>query len=221
MTIVTGTRSRRPRRLLVPALCLALAPALLGACAKQGGPRNIVLSGVKPTSQRIAEAQDIARRAQQSVERGRVDEAITRYQQALGAYDDFPAAWNNLGVLLMEQERYLEAADAFAAAGERAPSDPRPVFNLGLTWERASYVDEALQHYERALSRDPRYLPAIRGAVRAEQSLGVASDASAERLRIGLMIERDEGWRDFFEQQRIRVDAELRRQGLEAALGGG
>lgn len=220
MTMTTTTHRRPRRTLLIPALCLLLAPALLGACARQGG-KSIVLSGVKPAGQRLAEAQDIALRAQRSVERGRPEEAITRYQEALAAYDDFPAAWNNLGVLLMRQERYLEAADAFAAASERAPSDPRPVFNLGLTWERASYLDEALSHYERSLSRDPRYLPAIRGAVRAEQALGVVSEASAERLRLGLLIERDEVWRAYFEQQRIRVDAELRRRGLEAVVGGG
>jgi len=219
MTTPTTARTRL-RALRIPALCLFfLAPAMLAACAGQGG-NNIVLSGVKPASQRLNEAQDIARRAQRSVERGRPEEAITRYQQALAAYDDFPAAWNNLGVLLMQQQRYLEAADAFAAASERAPADPRPVFNLGLTWERASYLDQALAHYERSLSRDPRYLPAIRGAVRAEQALGAVSEASPERLRIGLMIERDEVWRAYFEQQRIRVDAEMRRRGMEAVLGG-
>lgn len=216
--------ARFARSLRSVALALGLGSSLVVAgavagCNKNRGSREIVLSGVRPVSERLAEAQELAQRAQARANREKYDEAIGLYRDALRVYDDFPAAWNNLGVLLMEQERYLEAADAFASASERAPSDPRPAFNLGLTWERASYLDEALDHYERALDRDPRYLPAIRGATRAEQTLGLATDESADRVRTALLIERDPVWRAFFEQQRIRVDAELRRKGRDAVLG--
>jgi tetratricopeptide (TPR) repeat protein len=217
-----NARAARPLARLVlvfgAGCALASAGALTG-CNRNSGSRDIVLTGVRPAGERLAEAQSLAQRAQARVKRERYDEAIELYRDALRAYDDFPAAWNNLGVLLMEQERYLEAADAFASASERAPSDPRPTFNLGLTWERASYLDEALDHYRRALDRDPRYLPAIRGAIRAEQALGVTNDASADRVRTALLIERDPVWRAYFEQQRIRVEAEMRRKGRDTVLG--
>lgn len=199
--------------------CVLAVGMTTGACAGKRRSRTVVLEGVRPAGERLAEAQSLAQRAQRQSERDKPAEAINLYRDALRVYDDFPAAWNNLGVLLMAQERYLEAADAFAYASERAPSDPRPAFNLALTWERASYLDEALTHYRRALDRDPRYLPAIRGAVRAEQVLGVATDASADRLRTGLLMERDPVWRAFFEKERIRVEAERTRQGRDAVLG--
>jgi len=210
--------TRRPARAsarVAPLLCmLALlgAPGLVG-CRGSGGSGDIVLSGVRPANQRLAEAQELVRDAQEHAQLERHEEAISAYREALRIYDDFPAAWHNLGVLLMRQERYLEAADAFASASERAASDPRPLFNLALTWERASYIDEALDHYKRALKRDARYLPAIRGAARAEAALGVADESSVERLRTALMIERDPRWRAYFEQQRLRVRSILDRRG--------
>jgi tetratricopeptide (TPR) repeat protein len=195
-----GPRSRVRLALLVALCACAL---VLPACAGSR-QRTTRIDAPAPLAQRVSEARSLAQRAQGEAE-ANPDEAINLYRRSLEAYEDFPAAWNNLGVLLMSQQRYLEAAEVFAIAGERAARDPRPVYNLGLTWERASYLEEALRHYGRALERDPRFVPALRAAVRAEQALGMSTEALEDRIRMALMVERDPEWRAFFERQRTRV----------------
>jgi tetratricopeptide (TPR) repeat protein len=109
----------------------------------------------------------------------------------------------------MEQKHYLDAAAAFANAAEYAPSDPRPLFNLGLTWDRAGWTNDALRFYKQALQRDPRYLPALRGAIRAERLLQLAEPDTLERLKLALGQETDEKWRTYFMFQRGSVEQEL------------
>jgi tetratricopeptide (TPR) repeat protein len=198
----------RPERRLILLLILLATSLSLGACASKRG-RNINITITDDASERMNEARTIAGQAQAEED---PIEAINLYQQAVTTYSDLPAAWNNLGVLLMEEEQYIQAAEAFAEAAQRAPTDPRPAYNLGLTWERAAYVSDALVHYANALEKDPRYLPALRGAVRAEALQGTFSDVTAERIRIALMLEQDEAWRQFFERQKSRVENELRIQ---------
>lgn len=205
-------RPDRRRNLLFVLLAASLS---LGACASKQNRNNINIQITDDASERMAQARTIASQAQ--AEKDPI-EAINLYQQAVTRYSDLPAAWNNLGVLLMEEEQFIQAAEAFAEAAQRAPTDPRPSYNLGLTWERAAYISDALVHYSTALEKDPRYLPALRGAVRAEALQGTFSDVTAERIRIGLMMEQDPAWRQFFERQKSRVENELRIQrGTRAA----
>ncbi len=183
---------------------LGTAPLALSACSSS--PSGPVTITVENEAQRILEAQSIALRAQKAKS---TSEAIALYRQAISVYADLASAWNNLGVLLMEQQRYLDAAEAFTTASEIEPADPRPMYNLGLTWEGAGYLNDALRYYGDALKRDPRYQPALRGAIRAERLLGRASDETLRRLRIALGQEQDAQWRQWFELQRPQVEAEV------------
>lgn len=148
-------------------------------------------------------------RAQQAAGEDDPAMAISLYREAVTAYPGLGVAWNNMGVLLMEEERYLEAAEAFAAAAEESPTDPRPLYNLGLTWDRSYYYAEALRIYLRALERDGTYLPALRGAIRAETLLGETDEETLERIRVALLREYDPRWREFFQLQRARVEEVL------------
>ena len=49
-------------------------------------------------------------------ESGKREAALAFYRRALGFNVDLPAAWSNIGKLMFEDERYLEALDAFDAA---------------------------------------------------------------------------------------------------------
>lgn len=195
----------------IGAILLAACALAAGGCASSGrqAPGLIAPTTMSTSAAGISSAFDRAVAAQKAEEAGKRDEAIALYREALKEYREFPAAWNNLGVILLDSERYLEAAECFAAASDLAPRDPRPAYNTGLSWDRAGYLNEAIEHYRESLARDGRYLPALRGSIRAERLLGKASSDTLERIRAALLLEQDEQWREWLELQRVRVEAEL------------
>lgn len=193
---------------LLRTLALLLAAFVIGGCASTPKKPRPPAARSGPTPEQFAEAFDLASKAQRSQENDKPDVAIAQYRQSLAIYREFPAAWNNLGVVLMQESRYLEAGECFAAAAELAPRDPRPMYNLGLTWDRAGYLEEALTQYLRSVERDGRYLPALRGAIRAERLLGKGDLATLDRLKSALLLEQDPRWRDWLELQRLRIEAE-------------
>jgi tetratricopeptide (TPR) repeat protein len=174
----------------------------IGACGGATGPR-----GSEPVSlaQRASEGQRVALEAQKSAKAGKRDEAIDLYRRALSYSRDMHGAWNNLGVLLAERGQYLEAREAFQTAADLAPADPRPVANIGDLFTNRGYFAQAMEHYELALERDPQYLPALRGAVRAAAMLGRADEPTARRIQLALFTETDAQWLAFFQRQRERV----------------
>ncbi|MGP1308700.1 MAG: tetratricopeptide repeat protein [Phycisphaerales bacterium] len=188
--------------------CVLLAGSLVG-CASTGA-RQMSMGG-PGSSEDLNAAVALVAQAQQAQKREKNNEAIALYQQAVQAYNDFPAAWNNMGVLMLKEQRYLEAAECFANAQELAPQDPRPAFNLGLTWDKAGYPSDALSHYQTALQRDPKYLPALRGAARASWLLRRYTESSLDVVRTALAVEREDRWREWFELENVRIQNELSR----------
>jgi len=205
----------RPRTRFAP---IAIAGCLLAGglialqgCASDGAnsskKSNVTVITLPNQAEQIAAAQKFALQAQKTKDPAT---AIELYSRAVGQYPDLPAAWNNMGVLLLGEGRLMEAAEAFGSAAERTPNDPRPYFNLGLTWDKAGYLDTALEHYSNALGMDERYLPALRGAIKAETRLGSSSPILVERIQTALFIEQDPQWREYFELQRSWAEAEVR-----------
>lgn len=216
--IVHESRSQSRRPLLAAACCLVAGGLLIAGCASGSGSapkKNTTVISLPNQGEQIAAAQQLALRAQKTKD---PETAIDLYSQAVGKYPDLPAAWNNMGVLLLGEGRLMEAAEAFGSATERTPNDPRPYFNLGLTWDRAGYLDTALEHYSSALALDERYQPALRGAIKAECRLGNSSPILVERIQTALFLERDPQWREYLELQRSWAEAEVRaKAGLPTA----
>jgi len=191
---------------------IAGAPTLPGCATSSSADtkskkNNLTVITIPNQADQIATAQQLALKAQKTKDDAK---AIELYSQAVKIYSDLPAAWNNMGVLLLNNGRLMEAAEAFGAATERTPNDPRPFYNLGLTWDRAGYLETALEHYSKALSLDDRYLPALRGAIKTESRLGQSSPILVERIRVALFVEMDPQWREYFELQRSWAEAEVR-----------
>lgn len=147
------------------------------------------------------------------------DEAERRYMAAIRQYPDFGQAWNNLGVLLMAQERFLEAGEAFDRAADLEPTDPRPPYNRGLLWFERGYLRESMPLFLEALKRDPNYLPALRSAIRTAVRLRETSEETLAQIQSALMIEQDQQWRDYFERQRLLIKANLANEAKESGLG--
>lgn len=193
---------RRHRSLFFPAVLITLAG--LAGCKSPGE---------KVRSETEALSSDEARRlsrgvklAEQAYREKDPIESFEKYRASVEAYSEFPAAWNNLGVLLMEQDNHLSAAEAFATAADLSPTDPRPLYNLGLCWDRRNYPEDARRYYLRALERDANFLPALRGAIRAESLLNIESRDTLNLIERALAVESEEQWQKWMKLQRIRIE---------------
>lgn len=144
---------------------------------------------------------------------GDLSGALLTYRDSIEADNTFYAAWNNMGQLLMEQKNYADAVSAYRVASDLQPSDPRPEYNIGLAYQTIGWGDESYKHFELALLRDPNYLPAIRGAVRSAEMLGMGTQTVLGYIRTGMLRETDEQWRTYFERQRFRVEKLIEEQG--------
>ncbi len=91
---------------------------------------------------------------------GRVDEAITHFQNALQILPAYGAAHNNLGLALLQRERVDEAITHFQRAMQLGPNYMEPCVNLGIALAQKGRVDEAIAQFQKALEIKPNYAEA-------------------------------------------------------------
>lgn len=182
----------------------------LSACSStssRGGDRvNEIDPAIAYKRRQRAEAREHYQLATELAQEGKNDEALEEYRAALELDDQLYAAWNNMGQLLMNERNYADAVAAFQIAAGIEPTDPRPLYNTGLAYQRVGWASDAYASYERALSRDPLYLPAMRGLVRSAEMLGSSSIQLRETIKQAQLRENDEQWRDYFRAQYDRVE---------------
>ena len=160
----------------------------------------------------MAARRDLEKERFESAEK-KFNEAIELYRQSIAQSRSLPFVWNNLGVLYMDAQNYVPAAEAFRNAADLDPNDPRPLENLGTLYHRVGRDAEALRYFGEALARDPSWLPALRGTVRCALRLptgtGVSDEELLSRVERALMIERDAEWRAVFERAQVRLQGKL------------
>lgn len=198
---------------------LLVAALSLGACENNGpkadnvpapDPQAAELATMNAPTRQVLRAQTIVNEARDLERAGRNVEAITKYREAIAVYREFPAAWNNLAVVLAKEKRNLEAAEAFRIAADLAPTDPRPLTNLGDLWFNQGYLEDAGKYYSAALERDSDWLPALRQAVRVDHLRQISDENTSERIRKALLQETDDTWRQYLERRKLQVDQHLR-----------
>ncbi|HVT08005.1 MAG TPA: tetratricopeptide repeat protein [Polyangia bacterium] len=123
-----------------------------------------------PATGELADAQALR-------DRGRIDEAITKYQQAIAADPKRIAARAALGELLLQVHRDDEAIDVFRAALERNPSFPQALYDLAFALRVRERQAEAVDAYQRYIKLRPSDPDAYYGLARALQNLGRKADA--------------------------------------------
>jgi tetratricopeptide (TPR) repeat protein len=138
------------------------ADAKLGA-AKPAAP-------AAPTGSPFAEAQALR-------ERGRLDEAIAKYQQAIAADPKHMASRAALGELLLKIHREDEAIEVFRAALDKNPSYPLALYDLAFALRVRDRPAEAVDAYQRYIKLRPSDPDAYYGLGRALQHLGRKADA--------------------------------------------
>lgn len=195
---------------------LVLALCLVGGCASS--PRPIDIPSSRIDAERVERWQRAFARGELAQKRGRLDEAERHYSEALAAMPEFWATYNNLGLIYLERREYGNAVAAFRTAADRSGSNPTPLVNLGIAREEAGFSREAHEAYLEALEREPRSLPALRGAMKTGRALQVSDETAFERIKTGLLVETDPIWHDRFLEEKIRIEAALREQ-LKSELG--
>ncbi|MGB9500166.1 MAG: tetratricopeptide repeat protein [Dissulfuribacterales bacterium] len=134
--------------------------------------------------------------------KGRIDEAIPHYLQALQIKPEFADAHNNLANALNMQGKVDDAIYHFSEA-LRIKSDYEGVhYNLGVALDRQGRTDDAIFHYLQAIKTNPDY-------VNAHYKLGVALN---QKGRI------DEAITQFSQAIRIKHDYAEAHNNLGAAL---
>lgn len=180
---------------------------IAGGCQSSGnrGPTrpNLVASGD------INKARTLTSQADEAYRKGRFEQADMLYRESLEIFPNQTGAWNNLGNVLMAQKNYVDAQAAFMRAIDLEPSRPEPYTSLGRLWLEAEYAEESIEHFNKALAIDPRWLPAMRGKAAALHMLARATPDYVSMLKTALLLETDAEWRKFFDRERSRVEQAL------------
>ncbi len=126
-------------------------------------------------------------------------EALLR--QALTADLYHGPAHNNLGVLLLKQDKLYDAAGEFEWARKVMPGHPDPRFNLALTLEHGGRTNEAIAMYDTALSVYPGHLQTTQALARLQLKSGHPDGRTNELLREIAMRGETEQWREWAKKQ--------------------
>ena len=93
-------------------------------------------------------------------QRGRIQEAIDHFEQALRLKPDSADTHNNLGVALWHLGRMPEAIAHYVAAVQFKPDFAEAHYNLGIVLKQTGNVEEAIVQFEQALRIKPDYAEA-------------------------------------------------------------
>jgi len=214
-------RPSRVRRHASPPARAVLAAALVAGVALPlagcGG------SDVMTPAQRLRIANDLAAQAEDADIEEKDDRAVALYEDSIRSTGTV-GNWNNLGVLLLEQQNFAGAVNAFRRAAELEPTDPRPLTNIGVAFFMAGWAGDAVMNFDLALDIDPNHLPALRGSAVATDVTARAKEEDLEHVNTALLLEADPAWRTFFERRRAVLEARLRDKsrggGRSSAAGG-
>jgi tetratricopeptide (TPR) repeat protein len=197
---------------MVRMMGVALASASCAGVLWMGGckARERRVAMVEPGPNRLGEAIELSQEAERLMKAGKRPEAIAKYRQAIEASPELPAAWHNLGVLMMEEDNHVDAVQYFKAAADLSPGDPRPYYMIGKVYDIQGWSADSLRYFVLALERQPNYVPALRGAVRAGKRLDLADRAALERAKRALMVESDETWRQIAQREALRIEGSMK-----------
>lgn len=140
---------------------------------------------------------------------GDLVDALEIYAEAAQTDDSLSAAWNNLGVALMQAERYADADAALLLAERADPTDPRPAFNRGLLNYERGYLRIAREFFDAALQAEPQYLPALWGIIKCDRDLAQTSRQTLSLIRRAVLLETDTRYVESLERMRIEIEDQL------------
>jgi len=136
------------------------------------------------------------------VKSGKIDEAISQFQQAIHLKPDYADAHDNLGLALAAAGKISEAISQFQQAVRLKPDGAEAYYNLGITLGSKGQYDEAIRQFEEAIRLKP-------GDAEARNNLGVTL------IKNGKV---DEAISQYQEAIRLEPDSALAHNNLGLAL---
>jgi tetratricopeptide (TPR) repeat protein len=121
---------------------------------------------------------------------GRIQEAISEFEQALRIRPDYVQAHANMGIVLAQAGRIQEAISEFEQALRLQPNYVQAHVNMGIILEQTGKVQEAIGHYEQALRIEPDSAEVRYNLGMALSGLGKRQEAM-EQLEQALRIKPD------------------------------
>jgi Tfp pilus assembly protein PilF len=90
---------------------------------------------------------------------GKIDEAIAECKRAIEIDPDFGNPYNDIGVYLIDLQRYDEAIPWLEQAMQAKRYEPRhfPFFNLGRVYLAKGMINRARELFQQSLAIEPRY----------------------------------------------------------------
>jgi len=113
-------------------------------------------------------------------------------------------AHNNLGVLLLKQNKLYDAAREFEWASKLMPGHPDPRMNLAFTFERAGHIDDAIKTYTEALEVYPNYLPTLQAFTRCQLRHGQSDERTEGFLQEIALRGETSPWREWAQRQLVQ-----------------
>ncbi|MBL8151002.1 MAG: tetratricopeptide repeat protein [Blastocatellia bacterium] len=86
--------------------------------------------------------------------KGKTDEAIKAFEEALTVYPNYFEALNNLAVSYIELRRFDDARSRLEQASKLSPNSPLPYLNFGILLIEEKRYKEAIEVLERSISID-------------------------------------------------------------------
>jgi protein O-mannosyl-transferase len=126
--------------------------------------------------------------------KGREQEAIAHYRQAIELRDDYADAHTNLARALLARGASDEAIEHFRKATSLPPADGHSHLRLAMALERSGQTAEAISEYRRSLILDPRNPRAHYLLAKALELTGKRDEARIEAARA---LELDSGQPEF------------------------
>ncbi len=128
---------------------------------------------------------------------GELDRAVESYREAILIDEQDAWSMNNLGLILIEQERFMEALPPLARAVELRGDVAVFQNNLGMALERTGYFTLAEEAYKSAVAIDGSHEKAFVNLARVE---ALEDEVGLEPVDLGDLaqsfIEEVEGWRE-------------------------
>jgi len=123
--------------------------------------------------------------------RGKLDDAIFEYHEALRIKPDFAEAHNNLGSCLLKQGQLADAIDQFVQSLKLNPGFAEAHFNLGAALGDAGRIQDAIAHYQKAIRLKPDFTDARYNLGNVLSGMPGRLDESAAQYRAVLKFDPD------------------------------